>query len=665
MASLKRFFHAEKHAEKSPALNQDGRGNRTRTSANVYHSAAAFEATTTQVISELRPSSPYSRPTSSHRSSQLPDKIPRHVDLLDALFTSHRYHIQCPTSLSPITPYNEDIAERNMAFFLKGTFLPKVVFPRPISYQGDVARNRTGRSGRSLTRSASTRSHSAHGLPLRSTVQSENSTKHWPRLRAREGRVKATTPEGFANTECSPRDDRPKSSNEMSFQRSCLRSQRSAPDLAGERPRTSDTEPPTPDNGYLGVPPAHKQGNRWSNTPLPDSPTIPLSISHDQTLSDEDSAQGVCGSTSKSSDQCHSASSRRHSKKNVRDLSINIELAARRNPNTRATHRAMQPPTPKTAESTQHPSIAEFMNSPLPVGSPTAVSPLPPATEKVAEIMDMFRQAYTSPPVVTLHPTLETLQDAIVREINSHDAFKRLTFSETEGSATPSPSQESFDRGFSVPLYPKLGSERGPASAKEGQLLKLIRKSSFRRHKRNSEQCRSISTSVPSTTAKFQTPEGVASRRRHTDAPLPSNQVLDKADANEENTEEELEMPMTYMDLLLHSESETRASSSAINPSKKEVSSRLSAGIATEEHCRPSPSILYMRAQGSDSLQGSRSSFSDDESDEEIIQLPSLETPEVRIQGVDYDSAGAGSPVHKSPNRVLGWPRPVSTSNVK
>ncbi|RAK79252.1 uncharacterized protein BO72DRAFT_55959 [Aspergillus fijiensis CBS 313.89] len=675
MASLRRFFHTEK----SSGMPHDDRDNRTKSLGSDQQSAAFSTTITSHPRGSqnrpfepahnmrARPTTSYSQPPSSLPSSPRPDKIPRHVDLLDALFTSHRYHIQCPTSLSPITPYNEDIAERNMAFFLKGTFLPKVVYPRPTSLQGDVARNVFGRNSRSFTRSTSTRPKSAQGLPPRSTDQNgQDFTQGRPRLRAREGRVATSTSKLYARTASCAHDDYPESPTEMSSQRSSLHSQRSAPNLVAGRPTTSDTEPPTPSNGFLGVPPAYKQGRRWSTTPLPDSPTIPMSISHDQSLSEDESTHGTTGVTQTSKDHSQAASSRIHSKKNVRDLSINTELAARRNPTSRATHRAIQPPTPNTTESAQHMSIAEVMNSPLPVASPTAVSPLPPATEKVAEIMDMFRQAYTSSPVMTPHPTFETLQDAIIREINSHDAFKQLTFPETEGFLTPSPSQESFDKGLSVPLYPNKGSERGP-NAKEGQLLKLIRKSSFRKHKRNSEQRRSISTSVP-TTAISQVSEGTI-RRRHTDAPLPSDQVLSKAVAGEDSLEEP-EMPMTYMYLLLRSEEAASdiASKKALRLSGNTTQSTSTQSLSCEkaDRSRPSPSILYMRAHGSDSIQGSRSSFSDDESDEEIIELPSLEPPEVIIHGVDYEHAAvptAQSTTIKSPYRIMSWPR-KPTNNV-
>ncbi|RAH87733.1 hypothetical protein BO86DRAFT_424507 [Aspergillus japonicus CBS 114.51] len=677
MASLKRFFHTEK----SSGTPQDGRDNRTRSLGSDTRITSQPSGSQTRPSEpthnmRARPTTSYSQPPSSLPSSPRPDKIPRHVDLLDALFTSHRYHIQCPTSLSPITPYNEDIAERNMAFFLKGTFLPKVVYPRPTSLQGDVARNVFGRNSRSLPRSTSTRPKSAQGLPLRPSHPSgETSTKERPRLRAREGRVAASsTYKSCARPVPCARDGDPESSMEMSSQRSSLRSQRSAPNLVAERPTTSDTEPPTPSNGYLGVPPAYKQGRRWSTTPLPDSPTIPLSISHDQSVSEDESTNDTTGVSQTPKDHSQAASSRSSSKKNVRDLSINTELAARRNPTSSATHRAIQPPTPNTTESAQHLSIAEVMNSPLPVVSPTAVSPLPPAAEKVAEIMDMFRRAYTSSPVMTPHPTFETLQDAIIREINSHDAFKRLTFPEPEGSLTPSPSQESFDKGLSVPLYPNTGSERG-LNAKEGQLLMLIRKSSFRKHKRNSEQRRSISTSVP-TTVTPQAPEG-AIRRRHTDAPLPSDRVLGTVAAvaaSEQTLEESEMMPMTYMDLLLRSEEAAadiatkRACRLSGNTTQSTSTSTHSLPCEKADRTRPSPSVLCMRAHGSDSIQGSRSSFSDDESDEEIIELPSLEPPEVMIHGVDYEHAAAVPAAQttaiKSPYRIMSWPRKPTNSIV-
>lgn len=57
------------------------------------------------------------RPPSSNLYTQIdakpsPLRTKRHVDVLEAIFSAHRYRVSCP--VSPTTLYNEDIAERNL-----------------------------------------------------------------------------------------------------------------------------------------------------------------------------------------------------------------------------------------------------------------------------------------------------------------------------------------------------------------------------------------------------------------------------------------------------------------------------------------------------------------------------------------------------------------------
>ncbi|PYH31345.1 uncharacterized protein BO87DRAFT_124256 [Aspergillus neoniger CBS 115656] len=658
MVAFKRFFHAEK----SPPANLDGQEARAgsvggddhglpnmktsrRMAAGVHDQTPAeqFEVTHNQLQS--RPLSSRSHAPPSRASTRPPGKVTRHVDLLDALFSSHRYHIQSSSTLSPITPYNEDIAERNMAPFLRGLAL-KNAYSHPVSslYQEDVAdRNISSRgSSRSIPRSTSSRSQATPPRSRQGSQRYVDNTRDRPQSRGKSTRLaRSTSPESSVSVPQLRTEERPGSSREDAFQISSLRSQRSAPDLLAERNNAPREESVSSSNGYLGIPPAHKQGDKWSNTPLPDSPTLPLSIGSDST-SETESFQDTQSTPP--------ASPRQGSKKNIRDLSINTKLAARGSPTAKIAHRAIQPPTPSAVDPKQAPSIAEVMNSPLPVGTPTSIASMPASNDKVIEIMDMFRQAFASTQEVTPHPTFESLQDAIVREINSHEAFQRISFP-TEPSLTPSPSQESFDRTPHVPLCPAPGLERS-LSSKEGQFSKLILKSSFKKHKRTPEQRRSISTSVPVTTLRA---TQTTSRRRHTDAPLPSPGVL----GNRETKQQKMVSPreeMTYMDLL---QSFRQPPS---NPGRA-VSMRTNSSHGNLTNMSGAPSVLRMRAQASP-VRISQISYSEDDSnDEEIIQLPSVGgTPHVCIQGVDQNNVTymARNTTPRNAYRLMNWPRKSS-----
>ncbi|THC93787.1 hypothetical protein EYZ11_006733 [Aspergillus tanneri] len=353
-------------------------------------------------------------------------------------------------------------------------------------------------------------------------------------------------------------------------------------------------------------------------------------------------------------------------RRNVRELSINTELAARGRPATKITHRAIQPPTPNTLETRQNLSIAEVMNSPLPLGTPTSVSPLH-SDQKVSEIMDMFRQAYISSQAITPHPTFETLQDAIVREINSHEAFRRVPVPDPGPPFTPSPSEESFDGVLNVKRSPGSGSNR-TVSLKDGQFSKLIRRSSFKKHTRarTSETGKSISTSVPS--KAFRRASETTNRRRHTDAPPPTPGFFDTLETRPQRGTVRPEEQVTYMDLLL------RSQKSSSNPGPKrypDLGSHLdhvqrmsTASPDMSERSIPAPSVLHMRAQTSVSSGDSRTSFSAYESDEEVIQLPSVGVPFVQIQCVDEHNLShvAENATSRNAYRLMNWPRKSNRS---
>jgi hypothetical protein len=282
--------------------------------------------------------------------------------------------------------------------------------------------------------------------------------------------------------------------------------------------------------------------------------------------------------------------------------------------------------------------------------------PMPPTNQKVSEIMDMFKQAFSpSAGANSPHPTFETLQDAIVREINSHEAFRRVPVPEPGPLFTPSPSQDSFDRDeISVPR----GVTRS-FSAKESQISKLIRRSSFKKHKRGSEH-KSISTSVPMV---FSRGSESSRRRRHTDAPPPTPGFLDVKQDGKPADNGQPEQPVTYMDILLRAQKTPPSSRSGRSPEAVRDSGRTqSAGTlgsySVSDRYHTSPSVYYMRAQTSSSSSDGRPSLSADESDEEIIQLPSIGTSRGQIQAVDENNVTyiMGNTSPKTAYRLMNWP---------
>ncbi|KAL3436175.1 hypothetical protein BDV09DRAFT_165573 [Aspergillus tetrazonus] len=629
MVVLRRLFHAEKtpstpvpEDRESQTQSFRGRPPSSMTSAlseneHFQNIERQFEVLHDQL--KERPLSPASQAPPSRASSRLTNRNPRHVDLLDALFSSHRYRMQSASTLSPITPFNEDVAERNMVPFLRQrNKLKRRSYTRIISalYQEDVAdrnmaQNTLFPAARRLTKSQS------YQMDDRGP---RDGARGRARSRSRESQlVNSISQEALYSVPKSVRDQVAAHSNISDTSGEGLRTQRSAPALSEQTPTSEDSI-----SQNLGVPPAHKQGESLTNRPLPDSPTLPTTpVNRGQQESSTSPRLPGNGRPP--------MVPRSGSKKNILDLSINTELAARGRPKKIA-HKAIQPPTPNNHDATKNPSIAEIMNSPLPVATPTP-SPLPSSNQKVAEIMDMFRKAYTSTQALTPHPTFETLQDAIIREINSHEAFQRVPVPEQGAPFTPSPSQDSFESA----TPPK------PIALKEGQRRR--RKGSFIKPRRNSEARKSISTSDPSNASRRDL--NVPSHRRHTDAPPPSPGFFETLIPQHPNPSEE---PVTYMDLLLHSKNSTE-------PNGKRIST-VSASGASHSNFNTKPSVLCMRAQTSPTSD-SPTGFHDSDSDSDIIHLPSVSSiPQVKVHGVENDVADtAESTTPRKAYRLVNWPK--------
>ncbi|KAJ5298484.1 uncharacterized protein N7443_006604 [Penicillium atrosanguineum] len=586
----------------------------------------------------------------------------RHIDLLDALSASEKYRRENnrPVASPPSSPYNEDVAERNMTRFLRIQYRSGLATSRILSalYQEDVADRNIAKYGDSRSSSSLSSRSSPPAPGGASTVSRTGSRRRGPGKRFP---VKPSwTSEGDLRTRSATPDAMSTASSRLSHLSHLVRQQRSAPSLSPEEAAAAyeaeeDAQPDTPRASQrLGVPPAYKQGKRWSTTPLPDSPTLPMPMGDGDGNNGSRSATPVgkppATAARTSSLTARSASpalaSGSKSRKNVRDLSINTKLAASGRP--KIAHRAIQPPTPSNNDMKRAPSIAEVMNSPLPTSSPIPLGPDNPSPRfKASEMMDLFNKAYRSTQAVSPHPTYETLQDAIVREINSHEAFRNVPVPVAGPPFTPTATQGSFD--------PKnIGLNR---SASVGSISRLMRKGSFKKHKWNSESRRSISSSV------LRRGPG---QRRHTDAPPPTPGFLadiqKEQDGMRPNTGEEL----TYMDVLIRAGNDNPSTSHSKTPFASASRKRHSASTSNLSTLARSTTEISTTTTGTVYCMQAHSSSNDsqnehEDSDDEILQLPSvsISPPRVQIEGVDENNVryviDSSTPVDAE--KLINWPQ--------
>ncbi|KAJ6005625.1 hypothetical protein N7451_003569 [Penicillium sp. IBT 35674x] len=579
----------------------------------------------------------------------------RHIDLMDALASSEqsRQESSPPPISPPASPYNEDVAERNMTRFLRIQHRSGLANSRILSalYQEDVADRNIAKYGgptRSLSALSSRSSPPAPGRVRRLS----------PDAQKRNPRKPNWTSDGDLRNRSSPDDASSRASNSSNH----LRLQRSAPSLSAEGDDSEDEGAVPPVIQRLGVPPAYKQGRRWSNTPLPDSPTLPPPLGEGDDVENDKRDQPETtppvlqppSPTARSSSLglrsiSPPPSSGSASRRNVRDLSINTQLASKGRP--KIGHRAIQPPTPSSNTTKRAPSIAEVMNSPLPVQTPTsAVAPSP--RFKVSEMMDLFKQAYMSTHALSSHPTYESLQDAIVREINSHDAFKRVPVPATAGPLfTPS------DEASFASTHPGLN-----RSASAGQFSRIMRKGSFKKHKRYTESSRSISTSVPSKgyDRLLRRVSGSPTRRRHTDAPAPSPGLLADFQKSKENAVPQTSSgeQLTYMDVLMRAGNDQTGSKIQAASCPNIMATRSATPVSTVSN--PFGTVYCMQAHSTPS-KDSRSSMSMEDDDDDIIHLPSIDAPppRVQIEGVDENNVRYvidGATATDAQN-LMSWPQ--------
>ena len=311
-----------------------------------------------------------------------PSRNARHVDVLKAIFYSHR-EPAIPPANSPAF-YNEDIADRNLNAPQQQAEQSQYACIVSAIYQEDVADRNILNSGSPLpspmsgSSGPSWRFNSRAG---RGTIQSTpEGERHRGRKRSPVGHVQGGR--AGSNIVTMSEEDLRSSARAKDSMNS---SQRTRPD--GLRFRSSEPN-------LSATPPSTVPGQARSR-PL-QRPTT-----------------------------SHRPES---SRKNVLDLSINTKLAAAK-PSFKIDHCAVQPPATTPIQQKSSPSLAEIVNSPLPIPtpSPSMISPNATATSySVDEIMTMFRQAYASSQANNQNPTFESLQNAIIREINSHDAFREL-----------------------------------------------------------------------------------------------------------------------------------------------------------------------------------------------------------------------------------------------
>lgn len=509
MVGLKRFFHsgASPNAGATPNVTVS-RDTSSPFNSNGPSSSSPITPVTPAALPDLNQhfegierqfeelhESFYNRTLSSLRQfryngskSPSPSRSSRHVDVIEALFSGHRYRMS-PTSLSPSTPYNEDVADRNLHT------LPKLVPRSPgyaptmsTLYQEDVA-------DRNMTTSPS----SQYGARSHSSASRPESTRGRGSKPASRGRYA-----GSSQSHSRPSSEARIRSNMVTSSpssRPALKPQASAPDMRSPQIRTPDLasfpRPPTSSG------PRNSAEKATTDRP----PTIDVTR-----LRPERAEKGL-------SLPKRPGLSRAGSSKNVLDLSIDTGITVSKKPSIKIEHRVIRPPTPNNLAVPQSVSIAEIVNSPLPTGTPSPFTAEFSHGYNADEIMNMFKQAYMSTQVATPgHPTFETLQDAIIREINSHDAFQSVPVPTADPPFTPPASDNSFDETILLPP-PGPSRPRKDQTDKEGQLSKRIRRGSFARNRGKSISSTKGGEKPPK---KEKEPLSFISKRRHTYAQPPT-----------------------------------------------------------------------------------------------------------------------------------------------
>ncbi|PGH06978.1 hypothetical protein GX51_02017 [Blastomyces parvus] len=440
--------------------------------------------------------------------SHPPPSSRRHVDVIEASFPAQ--HARLPTPISPASMYNEEIADRNI--HSQRPNKPSTKYANVISavYQEDVAdRNILLGGGNTHTHAIGT-SGAAPQCSLsnsRSVSSLSYYQESWPRLWSKMQIVGQRTPLEENRAELRViSSDQDLRSHPPSYapedaggspprrigvrQYIALRLKNSSPALSSQGPENSAPETaPQPQLKIYKVTPDRPPSARDAGK----APKFNLSSAN--SLKQEDVKPGndvakkaapkLPPSDNASNRLLSPASANLSTRKNVRDLSINTTLAA---PTKNFVKVPSQPLDIPVAPVRREPnaSIAEIVNSPLPVATPSVVSPKTPSYN-VEEIMSMFKHAYMTSQKSSPHPTFETLQDAIVREINSHEAFRQVASEiETMPFPEPSPAPTPIKHSEEIHGHMRKKSSSKSLSGREKQTLRLVGRSSFAKKRRNS-----------------------------------------------------------------------------------------------------------------------------------------------------------------------------------
>ncbi|PGH12619.1 hypothetical protein AJ79_04116 [Helicocarpus griseus UAMH5409] len=434
-------------------------------------------------------------PKSSHYRKQ------RHVDIVEAGFPVH--HPRVPTPISPEVIYNEEIANRNIHGRQRSDNLNKK-YANVISavYQEDVADRNILLSGGGPGR-ADSQNNFNNGRSVSSlSFYREGRPRLWSGARATGARTPSEERRAELRVISSDQDLRshPPSYKPENVDSSpprrigvrqyiALRLRNSSPALSTTGPerspprqaprtpvRTKTVHDASPSARDAGKAPRPVTQRSSVNPPRQDVIRPKTNPEHRDTL--KPPASGDV-----SSRLLTPTSARLSTRKNVRDLSINTQLAAPKQNFVKVSNQPANAPIP-TPKREPNASIAEIVNSPLPAATPSTVAERRPSYN-VEEIMSMFRQAYKSSQAANPHPTFETLQDAIVREINSHEAFRQVA-SEIETMPEPDPAPISNKPTEENRGHMRKKSSSKSLSGKEKQALKFVRRNSEAKKRRNS-----------------------------------------------------------------------------------------------------------------------------------------------------------------------------------
>ncbi|KAL1972827.1 hypothetical protein VTN31DRAFT_6369 [Thermomyces dupontii] len=497
---------------------------RTGFSPDVSRHFVGIEKQFEQLHDKLHTGSLSSLSQLRYKSSSSPQH-PRHVDVVEALFSFHRYRVGA--RFSPTTPFNEDVADRNLRAQATNKPNPQNRYSQLMSaiYQEDVADRNIAKS----------RNRYGPSQPVERVKGRKNSRSNSMRRRRRGSSLDSSS---ASAGRCRTSHDSPQNYDDSPSRLSpdaqmTLRPLASAPDLYSP----SISEFPMPPSS----PPATSQQRQLkASRPSPEDANSQVNGRADRKPGEEQSQttdRAEKNTTSQSSSlPAKRRTTRSGSKKNVLDLSINTEIASARKPAIQI-ERGTSPTklltprsiTPRSIE--KNASIAEIVNSPLPAPSPSLLTPRRSPGINFEDIMGMFKQACQSTKTGQESPAFETLQDTIVREINSHDAFRRVPVPDRGPPFTPPVSEDSFEDPV---LMPPPGPPRIRRDSldkdKESQFSKLIRKRSLGR-KKSKNTSSTTDAALKSTEASSRANAGT--RRRHTYAQPPSAEWLHSVQAGE------------------------------------------------------------------------------------------------------------------------------------